>query len=94
MTTTHPDPTPTSLTARLQDTVDRGVTGVEGIHRSIAELPLEVMERNGLLEKTAADVREIQDRSIGAVYDVIRDVNRRIGELASELLDGQDGEAH
>ena len=93
MTTTHSDPNLTTLTTQLQDTVDRGVTGVEGIHRSIAELPLEVMERNGLLAKTAADVREIQDRSIGAVYDVIRDVNRRIGELASELLDGQDGEA-
>ena len=93
MTTTHSEPNLTTLTTRLQDTVDRGVTGVEGIHRSIADLPLEVMERNGLLAATAADVREIQDRSIGAVYDVIRDVNRRIGELASELLDGQDGEA-
>ena len=93
MTTTHSDPNLTTLTTQLQDTVDRGVTGVEGIHRSIANLPLEVMERNGLLAATAADVREIQDRSIGAVYDVIRDVNRRIGELASELLDGQDGEA-
>jgi len=79
MTTTHSDPNLTTLTTRLQDTVDRGVTGVEGIHRSTADLPLEVMERNGLLATTAADVREIQDRSIGAVYDVIRDVNRRIG---------------
>jgi hypothetical protein len=85
MTETHHDQ---KLTSWIQEAVDHGATTVEEIHRAIAELPLDVLQRNGLFEQTAAEVREIQDRSIGAVYDVIRDVNRRIGELASDLLEG------
>ena len=68
--------------------MDKGATRVEEIHRAIADVPLEVMARNGLFEQTAADVRRIQDRSIGAVYDTIREVNHRVTELASQLLEG------
>jgi len=75
------------LTDMIQDVVDKGATSVEEIHRAIADLPLEVMTRNGLFEQTAADVRRIQDRSIGAVYDTIREVNHRVTELASKLLE-------
>jgi hypothetical protein len=75
-----------TLTDWIQAAVDRGATSIEEIHKAIADLPLDVMERNGLFEQTAAEVRKLQDQSIGAVYDVIRDVNRRIGELASDLL--------
>ena len=70
----------------IQQAVDRGATSVEEIHKAIADLPFEVLERNGLFEETAAQVREVQARSIGAVYDTIREVNRRVGELASDLL--------
>ena len=76
------------LTNMIQDVVDRGATSVEEIHRAIVDVPLEVMARNGLFEQTAADVRRIQDRSIGAVYDTIREVNHRVTELASQLLEG------
>lgn len=75
-----------TLTDRIQGAVDLGATRIEEIHRSIADLPLDIMERTGLFEQTAAAVRLLQDSSIGAVYDVIRNVNRRIGELASDLL--------
>ena len=37
-------------------------------------------------EEAAIEVREIQDRTLGAVYDVIREVNLRVNELASGLL--------
>lgn len=75
-----------TLTSWIQDAVERGATSVEEIHRAIARLPLEVLERNGLFEKTAAEVRRIQDQTLGAVYDTIRDVNREVGELAADLL--------
>ena len=74
-----------TLSGWIRDAVDRGATSVEEIHKAIADLPLDVLERNGLFEETAAEVRKIQDRSIGAVYDVIREVNERVAELASEL---------
>ncbi len=78
-----------TLTGLIQDAVDKGATSVEEIHKNIAGLPLEVLERSGLLGETGAEVRRIQEQSIGAVYDTIRKVNERVGELASDLLSGR-----
>jgi len=71
----------------VEESVDKGATTVEEIHRAIAELPLTMMEQNGVLAETAADVRKIQESSITAVYDLIRDVNHKVVKLAGELLE-------
>lgn len=71
----------------VQDQIDRGATSVEEIHLQIAALPLDVLERLDVFEKTAKDVRKIQATSIGAVYDVIRNVNHEVNRLANGLLD-------
>ncbi len=75
-----------TLTGWIRDAIDQGASSVEEIHKAIADLPLDVLERNGLLEEAAAEIRKIQDRTIGAVYDVIREVNQRVNDLASDLL--------
>jgi hypothetical protein len=74
------------LTELIEGAIDRGARSVEEIHRSIANLPLQVMESLGLFERTARDVKRIQDESIGAVYDGIRRVNHEVGRLAADLL--------
>ena len=74
------------LTEWIQESIDRGATTVEEIHKIIADFPLKVLERNGLFEQTASEVQKVQDQSIGVVYDSIREINKQIGELASELL--------
>jgi hypothetical protein len=77
----------TDLTEMIEQAIHRGASTVEEIHLCIASLPLEVMEYLGLLERTARDVRRIQEDSIGAVYDRIRRVNREVGRVAAELLE-------
>ena len=71
----------------VQDAIDKGATTVEEIHKSIADLPLDILEGSELLRGPAKEVRRVQDLTIGAIYDVIRRINRQIGTLASELLD-------
>lgn len=71
----------------VRDAVDRGATTVEEIHKAIADLPLEVLEQIEGLEKPARRVREIQEQSIGAVYDLIRTINRKVGALADDLIE-------
>ena len=71
----------------IQEAVDKGATSVEQIHRTIAELPLEVLENRGLLGDEGKSARKLVDSSIGAVYETIRAVNREVGELASGLLE-------
>ncbi len=74
----------------IQDTVDRTATNIEGVHRSIAEIPLDVMRSTGLFVQTAEDVGDLQARSIGTAYDIVRDVNRRVFGLASDILGPPD----
>jgi hypothetical protein len=71
----------------VREAVDDGANSVEEIHRAIAGMPLDVLERLDLFEKTVKDVRKVQDTSIGAIYDLIHRVNREVTELATELLD-------
>ena len=70
----------------IEDAVDKGATTVEEIHRDIAGLPLSMLERAGLLESTTERVRSLQDATIGAVYDVIRNVNHKVTHLAGDVL--------
>jgi polyhydroxyalkanoate synthesis regulator phasin len=71
----------------IQEAVDKGATSVEQIHRTIADLPLEVLEQRGLLGDEGKSARKLVDTSIGAVYETIRAVNREVGELASGLFE-------
>lgn len=66
--------------------VDRTATTVEEIHRTIAEIPLDLMRQSGYFEKTAEDVGDLQERSIGLAYDLVRDVNHRVTGFLSDLL--------
>jgi uncharacterized membrane-anchored protein YhcB (DUF1043 family) len=75
-----------TLTRLVQDEIDKGATTVEEIHKAIADLPLKVLEESDLLKGPAKEVRRVQDHTIGAIYDLIRDINQKIGTFASELL--------
>lgn len=74
----------------VQREVDRGAKSVEEIHRSIAALPLDVLERLDLFTEAVKDVRKVQAASIGAVYDLIHRVNREVNRLAKDLVDGRE----
>jgi len=74
------------LTKLIQESIDKGATTVEEIHKSIAALPLKILEESGLLRGPAKKVKRVQDQTIGAVYNLIRDVNEKVGAFASELL--------
>ena len=71
----------------ITDAIEKGATTVEDVHKSIAQLPLKVLEESDLLRAPAKEVRRIQDRTIGVIYDLIRYINGQVGRLAIELLD-------
>jgi hypothetical protein len=70
----------------VQEMVDKGATSVEDVHKSIAALPLEVLESIEGLEDSAKGIKEIQQKTIGGVYDIIRKVNSKVAEIAEEII--------
>jgi hypothetical protein len=62
--------------------VERTITRVEKIHRDVAALPLDLLERVGDLEKPVARVRKLQGRSITTTYDLVRGINDELTKLA------------
>ena len=74
------------LVKLIQDSIDKGATTVEEIHKSIGDLPLKILEGSKLLKGPAKEVRHVRDHTIGAMYDLIRKINEEVGTLASERL--------
>ena len=79
-----------AATTLVQDAIAKGVTTFEDLHKSLADLPFEVLEESDLLRGPAKKVRRLQDQTIKAVYGLIRRVNQEVGRLAAELLEGLD----
>jgi len=75
----------------VQREIDDGATNVEEIHKAIAALPLDVLDRLDIFEEMSKGARKVQEATIGAMYDVIRKVNDEVGKLAKELLAGSHG---
>jgi len=78
-----------NLADLVQKEIEDGATTVEEIHKAIASLPLDILERLDVFDETVKGVRKVQDTSIGAIYDLIRKVNHEVGNYAKELLEGR-----
>jgi hypothetical protein len=76
-----------ALAKFIEEAIEKGATTVEDVHKSIADLPLKMLERSELLRGPAKEVRRVQDHTIGAIYDLIRHINERVGALGAGLLD-------
>ena len=76
-----------ALAQFVEEAIEKGATTVEEVHKSIADLPLKMLEESELLRGPAREVRRVQDHTIGAIYDLIRHISQQVGTLASDLLD-------
>jgi len=74
------------LTRVVEDVIDKGANTAEEIHRAVGDMPIAVLENLGMNE-AATGVKKIQDRSIGAIYKLIRTVNHEVADLAADLLE-------
>lgn len=75
-----------SIAPTVHDTIDEVARAVEDIHKSIADLPLDLLGRLTSLETSLEPVRDGQARSITAVYDLVRHVNARVRQLTTAAL--------
>ena len=59
----------------VQTAIDNGAKTVGEVHKSIADMPFEMLERSGLLDEENQKLREKNQQTIGAVYEKIREIN-------------------
>lgn len=75
-----------SLMDAVQSAIDGGATTVQQVHERIAAMPFDQLERIAAIEGVVKKARGLHDQSVGAVYDKLRAINARIGELADSAL--------
>lgn len=78
----------------IQTAIDNGAKTVEDVHKSIADMPFEALERSGLLDEDAQKLRDKNQQTIGMVYEKIRDINQKVGELASDMFETLEDSQH
>lgn len=78
----------------VQTAVDNGARTVEDVHKAIADLPFEMLEKNGMLDDDKQQLRERSQQTIGTVYGTIREINQKIGELASDMFETLEDSQH
>jgi hypothetical protein len=74
----------------VEKAIEDGATTVEQVHLSIASMPFDMLEKVDALQKPVGKAREIHDQTVGNIYETIRLLNERAGEIARTLLRGKD----
>ena len=75
-----------TITTVIHDTIEDGATTIEELHRSIADLSLEVLGTFKPLEEPVRELRDLQSRAITSAYGLIRRTNDRVEEVVGEML--------
>ncbi len=71
----------------VQDLVDKGASSVEEIHKAVADMPFDALKRIDPSQGAADSARKVHHDTVGGVYNLIRKINKEVGEFASEILD-------
>jgi hypothetical protein len=75
-----------SLISLIEDAIAKGATTAEDIHKAIADMPLKMLRKIDVLSGPAKKMKRVQDESIGAIYDLIREINEQVAKYATEML--------
>ena len=75
------------LITLVQEAIENGATSVEEVHRTIANKPLEALKNIEPIAGPLDSFQQIQDQTIGNIYETIRMVNAQVGDIARDLLD-------
>jgi hypothetical protein len=77
----------TEIQKTVKDAIDKGATSVEQVHRSIAKMPIKYLAKIDGVKSAAKDAGDIQDKTIGYVYDLIQTVNDNVYSIANDILE-------
>jgi len=70
----------------VKKAIDDGATNVEQVHQAIARMPYKYLEKIELIEDKVREVKDVQEKSIGQVYQLLRNINDKAADFTEEIL--------
>lgn len=89
-----PDLDPQRIQILVEEAINQGATTVEEIHQAVAAAPLDALANIEAVRGRADGAADLTRRSIGAIYDTIRQVNEQVGMVAERMLDHRPPSPH
>ena len=74
---------PRRIAATVHDVIDDVTSTAAEIHKSVADLPLQVLGEITPFKDTLDDVKVTQDRTIDAIYGLVRSINTQVRRLTT-----------
>lgn len=74
------------IQALVKKVIDNGANTIEDVHQAIAKLPLKYLQKIDVIKDPAKDVMDVQEKTIGYVYELIRDINQKVDDFAKDVL--------
>ncbi|TFH23574.1 MAG: hypothetical protein E4H03_05830 [Myxococcales bacterium] len=75
-----------TIATAIHDTIADGATTIEEIHRSIADLSLELLGTFRPLGQPIEELHDLQSRAITSAYGLFRRANDRVEEVVTDVL--------
>ena len=70
----------------VKDAVNVAAQNVEKIHKKFISLPPKYFGKIERFEKISKDIKEVQEKTIGHVYDLIKIINDKFNDIAEDIL--------
>ena len=74
------------LRQMVQKAIEEGATNVEQVHQAIAKIPYKYLEKIELIGDKVRVVKDAQEKTIGQVYQLLRNVNEKVADFTEEIL--------
>jgi hypothetical protein len=74
---------PRKIAATVHDVIDDVTSTAAELHKSVADLPLQVLGEITPFKDTLDDVKVTQDRTIDAIYGLVRSINTQVRRLTA-----------
>jgi len=68
----------------VSSSFEEGTRAAQDIHRTISDLPFQILENLGIMSESTREVKKIHDESLAAVYDTVREVGHRVAHFAED----------
>jgi hypothetical protein len=70
----------------VRDAVDDAAENVEKVHQKIISLPPKYLGKIERFEDLSSDIQEVQEKTLGHVYDLIKTINNKFNDIAVDVL--------